>query len=173
MFGGRLFFPTDSETDFKVACLFVCFLCQQFQTILFEASFDSCSLSYIFLDCWERKKMELLLILYFFCSFAQVGMALILLSSLLSCIGTKCTDLFCKIYIVDASDLRVHIQAERKNQKYKKFSKSFLFFFNLRNNILHEYKYNGRFLACTKMCSNLERKTECMMSAVSVYISIY
>lgn len=56
VFGGRLFFPTDSETDFKVACLFVCFLCQQFKMILFEAPFDSCRLSYIFLDCWERKK---------------------------------------------------------------------------------------------------------------------
>ncbi len=40
-------------------------------------------------------------------------------------------------------------QDEKKNI-YEKFSKSFLFFINLRNNILHEYKYNGRYFGLYK-----------------------
>lgn len=92
---GTFLFPADSEMDFKVACLFF-FLCRQFKTILLEALFDSRSLSCMY--SWtagKGKKIDLLLILNLFCLFAQVGMALILLSSLLSCISTKCTDLFC------------------------------------------------------------------------------
>lgn len=58
-----------------------------------------------------------------------------------------------------------------KQDEKKKFSKSFLFFINLRNNILHEYKYNGRYFGLYKKCEAIWReKKECTVSAVSVYI---
>lgn len=106
-----------------------------------------------------------------FIFFAQVGMALILLYMLLLCIGTKCTHLICDDYSAhyDAYNPKVHIKAGWK--KIWKFSKSFLFFINLRNNILHEYKYNGRYFGLYKKCEAIWReKKECTVSAVSVYI---
>lgn len=36
--------------------------------------------------------------------------------------------------------------------------KSFLFFFNLKNNILHEYKYNGRYFGLYKNVQQFEEK---------------
>lgn len=74
--------------DFKVACFFL----QQFKLILLEALFDS----WFILDSpgsLGREKYNYSYI--YFCLFAQVGMALILLSSLPLCIGTKCTHLIC------------------------------------------------------------------------------
>lgn len=53
----------------------------------------------------------------------------------------------------------------------KKVQQIFLFFINLRNNILHEYKYNGRYFGLYKKCEAIWReKKECTVSAVTVYI---
>ncbi len=100
-------------------------------------------------------------------------MALILLYLLLLCIGTKCTHLICKNYDAhyDAYNLRVHIKAGWK--KKEKFSKSFLFFINLRNNILHEYKYNGRYFGLYKKCEAIWREKKNVPFLLYLYISKY
>lgn len=127
-------------------------------------------------DCWEREKnriiINIIFILFVYTSWNGLNFAF--LTSLVYWHKVHrfvLLNLHCRCF--RSQSAHPSRKLKKKKKKYKRFSKSFLFFFNLRNNILHEYKYNGRFLACTKMCSNLERKTECTMSAVSVYISIY
>lgn len=88
-------------------------------------------------------------------------MALSLLYLLLLCIGTKCTHLvLCRkilmmfIYGAYYYNARVHIGIYKKKMENVKSSANplflILFFINLRNNILHEYKYLGRYFGLYK-----------------------
>lgn len=64
----------------------------------------------------------------------------------------KVQRLICEIYRAhyDASNPRAHSKAGWEKKKKSSAKKSFLFFINLRNNILHEYEYDGRYFGLYK-----------------------
>lgn len=64
-------------------------------------------------------------------------------------------------------------QDEKKKEKRKVQQILFLFFINLRNNILHEYKYNGRYFGLYKKVTQFEEKKKNVPFLLYLYISKY
>lgn len=70
--------------------------------------------------------------------------------------------------------IRERTSKQDEKKKKEKFSKSFLVFINLRNNILHEYKYNGRYFGLYKKCEAIWReKRMYRFCCICIYLNIY
>lgn len=97
--------------------------------------------------------------------FAQVGMALILVYMLILCGLAPSAHL----------NLLILIFQECTSRQAKSLAKSFLFFISKSKtlNILHGYKYNGRYFWLVQKCEQFDEKMECIISAVSVYNKIF
>lgn len=155
--------------------MFGFFLCGRFEAVLLEASLLLVVYRIYSRTAGKEKKNRILiniLFILFVCT-SRNGLNLASLTSLV-CWHQVQPFVLLTFHCGCFRSQRAHpSRKKKKNRAMRTLANPFYFSFSLRNNILHEHKYSGRFLACTIICSNLERKPECTTSAVSVYTSIY